>query len=210
MASEHIVKQGEHLSRIAEAHGFADFRIIWEHPNNAALKSKRKNPHVLFPGDKLFIPDKAEKNEALPTTKLHRFQITLPKLMLRMCIKDFGDEPMASTKCELEVEGTVHRLTTDAKGMLKQDIQRKAENGSLGIRDDEIPVKIGHLDPVEEPSGQQARLMNLGYYRGPLEPVDERELRSATEEFQCDNDLRPVTGVCDAKTQAKLKEVHGS
>ena len=49
MATLHTVVQGEHLSRIAKQYGFTDYRVIWEHRRNAALRGKR-NPNVLFPG----------------------------------------------------------------------------------------------------------------------------------------------------------------
>jgi hypothetical protein len=71
------------------------------------------------------------------------------------------------------------------------------------------PVRIGDLDPVNEETGQMARLANLGYYRASLDKPDQDELLSAIEEFQCDNKLA-VDGDCGPKTQAKLKEVHGS
>jgi hypothetical protein len=57
MAIDHTVVQGEYLSKIARNYGFSDYRTIWEHPKNAALKQARQNPNVLFPGDRLFIPD---------------------------------------------------------------------------------------------------------------------------------------------------------
>nr|WP_246312511.1 peptidoglycan-binding domain-containing protein [Aquabacterium terrae] len=93
--------------------------------------------------------------------------------------------------------------------MLDKAIARTARNGKLELTDDQIAIGIGDLDPVEEKSGQLARLLNLGYYRRALDPVDEDEWKSAVEEFQCDHELTPVTGECDGATQAKLLEVHG-
>ena len=76
------------------------------------------------------------------------------------------------------------------------------------FQDVEIPIKIGHLDPIETPSGQWARLNNLGYF--PEEPKEENTdaMKSAVEEFQCDHNLA-VDGVCGPQTQKKLKQVHG-
>src|SRR2546428_12660680 len=62
------VKECEYLRQIALEHGFLDPNIIWNHPNNAKLKAKRKYHNVLNPGDILFIPDKTDKNEARGTT----------------------------------------------------------------------------------------------------------------------------------------------
>ena len=55
MASEYTVK-GDYLTKIAKEHGFSDYRIIWDHAQNKQLKELRKNPNVIYPGDKLFIP----------------------------------------------------------------------------------------------------------------------------------------------------------
>jgi peptidoglycan hydrolase-like protein with peptidoglycan-binding domain len=73
----------------------------------------------------------------------------------------------------------------------------------------QIAINIGHLDPVDEFSGQWGRLANLGYISG--EPSEKRsdDFESAVEEFQCDHRLT-VDGICGPNTQAKLKEVHGS
>jgi peptidoglycan hydrolase-like protein with peptidoglycan-binding domain len=72
----------------------------------------------------------------------------------------------------------------------------------------QIPIKIGDLDPEKKVSGQQARLKNLGYFRGDVDGQDSDDFESAVEEFQCDHSLK-VDGICGPKTQAKLKEVHG-
>ncbi len=55
------------------------------------------------------------------------------------------------------------------------------------------------------PSGQQARLDNLGYFASD---GDDDAFKSAVEEFQCDNSLT-VDGDCGPATQAKLKQVYG-
>lgn len=208
MVTEHIVKQGEYLSRIAAQYGFADYRTIWDHPENAELKQKRQNPNVLYPDDRIYIPDKQVRQESRPTEQRHRFKVRLQKVLLRMVVKNIDDQPIANTECELQVEGNVFQLTTDSNGLIEQPIPKTAESGKLTLLDVEVPVQIGHLDPVEEVSGQQARLNNLGYNAGEVGGTNEEQLRSAIEEFQCDHELT-VDGICGSDTQAKLKEVHG-
>src|ERR1035438_5291586 len=61
MPTAYTVKQGDHLSRIADQFGFSDYRVIWDYAGNADLKAQRKNPHVLFPGDSVIIPDKEQR-----------------------------------------------------------------------------------------------------------------------------------------------------
>jgi N-acetylmuramoyl-L-alanine amidase len=212
MAIDHVVKQGEHISRIAEKYGFLDHRTIWEHPENASLKNLRDNPWILFPGDVVHIPDKLVKKELVPTTKTHTFKLKLERLKLKVAVKDHEDNPIANTPLQMNVEGSVKSLTTDGDGKAEREILKSAAKGMVTITDFEIPLRIGDLDPVEELSGQKARLNNLGYDagdpRGPEGPDDQR-FRSAVEEFQCDNDL-DVTGVCDEGTQVALEDKHGS
>ncbi|MFB3828690.1 MAG: peptidoglycan-binding protein [Bryobacteraceae bacterium] len=207
----HTAVQGDHVPLLAKKYGFGDYRIIWDDPKNADLKTRRKNPNVLFPGDAVFIPEKREKEVPRPTDQRHTFETTKRGIMLRIVIRNIDDEPVGQKPCTLQVQGGVYKLTTDAEGLIEREIHRDAASGMLNIDDVEdmdIPVKIGHLDPEDTASGQQARLTNLGYYWGPEEGASEQALKSAIEEFQCDHDLK-VTGVCDAATQAKLKEVHG-
>lgn len=208
MATFHKIKQGEYLSKVAAKYGFADYRVIWDHPDNAELKQRRQNPNVLYPGDRLFIPDKGLREESCATDQRHRFRFQGQTLMLRIVIKDAEDQPVANTQCELLVELTAYQLTTDSDGRVEQRIPVTAKSGKLTILDMKIPLQIGKLDPVEEVTGWQARLNNLGYKAGPIGSAEEEQIRSAIEEFQCDYGLE-VDGDCGPNTQAKLKEVHG-
>ena|ERR1019366_3277207 len=213
MPACHIVKQGEHLSKIAADYGFRESNTIWNYPDNAELKSKRKTPHILFPGDRLYIPDRSEKTEARPTDQRHVFLRLGEKLQLKIKVKDLNDEPIANTPCDLEIGFTSYSVVTDSAGIICHEIPRSAQKGRLLVHgaDGEmrIEIRIGSLDPIEEESGQRARLDNLGYNAGEPDSQDPQQFRCAVEEFQCDHQVRPITGTCDARTQAKLKEVHG-
>ena len=215
MAEYYTVEQGDHLSKIAKDNGFTDYTVIWDHPNNADLKKQRQNPNVLFPGDQVFIPEMEEKQESGATDKKHTFTINKKTLKLRLVLEDIYEKPIAGAQCALLVEGQTFQLTTDANGKLEQEIPLDAKEGTLTIRGDQtpfandiIPIKIGHLDPIDELSGQIARLNNLGYFAGPLAGSDTDALESAVQEFQCDNSLN-IDGICGPQTQSKLKQVHG-
>jgi peptidoglycan hydrolase-like protein with peptidoglycan-binding domain len=136
-------------------------------------------------------------------------------------------------------------VTTDGNGGINQDIPPKTQSGILVIQDSQtplnntqIPILIGNLDPVDQVSGQIARLNNLGYAAGdPSKPPVSGDgnsdgnsaggggdgadgasgtgslfstdpFSSAVQEFQCDNGLT-VDGICGPVTQASLKQVHG-
>ena len=206
----YTVQQGDHLSGIAEQFGFQKLETIWNHANNAQLKQLRKNPHILFPGDIVFIPDKTDKTAPAPTTKLSTFQIDISKLKLNLKLMDVNDDPIASKPVTLTVEGAVvPPPATDGGGETSSQIKKSAKDATLVVGDLEIPLKIGHLDPVDKQSGQIARLNNLGYEAGDAETVDIDAFESAVEEFQCDAGIKPITGNCDGTTQGKLVAVHG-
>jgi hypothetical protein len=215
MGTEHVVLQGEHLSQISAKYGFLDYRTVWDHPGNAELKALRKTPNVLLPGDTVHIPDKLKKQESRGTGQLHRFQVPSPRLSLHIVLKDWANQPLANTECALQLEGKSIPLKTDAAGRIRVPISITEAEATLTFKDPMVPfdllvpIKIGHLDPVDSASGQMARLSNLGYITRPLEDVDDIVLTRTVQEFQCDTDL-PVTGECDAATQSKLKEMHGS
>jgi len=171
MAAYHTVVQGEHLSSIAKKYGFSSYRTIWDHGQNAELKKERQNPNVIFPGDRLFIPDKGQKEESKNTEKKHRFELKAEKLKLRLVLEDLYEKPIATAKCELHIGNESKELTTDGQGKIEQDISPEVERALLIIRDPQtamneipIPIKIGDLDPEMKESGQKARLNNLGYF----------------------------------------------
>ena len=213
MSGNYKVQQGDHLSSIAKAFGFSDYNTIWNDPNNADLKSLRVNPNVLYPGDSLYIPDKVPTQYPKPTDQVHQFVKNVPQLTLCLVLEDLYEKPIANATCQLQVGGTSSSVTTDGTGRIQQTIPADAHDATLIIQDPQtpfqgisIPIKIGNLDPVDQVSGQVARLNNLGYFPG--DGTDATALESAVEEFQCDNSLT-VDGVCGAQTQATLKQVHG-
>jgi len=216
----HVVEQGEYMAKIAKRYGFVDWRTIWQHPQNSALRSRRPNPNVLHPGDEVFVPERELKDVSRSTDQRHRFQVKRPKLRLALVLDQIYKERLASVECVLRVAGRDVTQPTDGAGKIVLDIPPDAHEGVLIVRnsstafdDAVIPFHVGNLDPVEEESGQRARLNNLGYFAGPFEGNDDaanaKAFKSAIEEFQCDYDL-VVDGKCGPATQAKLKEVHGS
>jgi hypothetical protein len=215
MAEYHTVEQGEYLAAIAKNYGFASYTTIWNHDNNADLRELRKNPNVLLPGDKVFIPDKGSKHAEIQTGQLTRFTVRQDKMLLRLVLDELFGVPLANAKCKVNIDGKPQDLTTDDNATVEFEVSPSAQSIELIVKEEgsqqlgvAIPLKLGHLDPVDEQTGQIARLNNLGYFAGPLDPVDDKLLLSAIEEFQCDQGLQ-VDGKCGPKTQAKLLEVHG-
>lgn len=212
----YTAKQGDHISKIAKKFGFRDYQTIWNDPENADLKKKRRNPNILYPGDIVHIPERKTSELPAATEKRHRFQTNIKPLMLRLELRHWNNKPMTGVECELEVEGAVYSLTTDGKGRIEQEIPPEAENGKLRVKhptapSPEIPIEIGYIDPIEEVTGWKGRLNNLGYNAGAVDAEETHQLLSAIEEFQCDflKSRSQVDGKCGSKTQAKLIDVHG-
>src|SRR5437763_6837020 len=120
MSKLRTVQQGEHLSGIAAEEGLGNFHTILDHPENADLKQNR-DPHVLFPGDQVFVPDREDRNEARPTDATHTFQTDIPPLFLRCKLLDVNGTPIVNANCNLTIDSdAVPDVTTDGKGILQQ------------------------------------------------------------------------------------------
>lgn len=205
------INQGEHVSRIAKEEGFDSYQKVWQEPDNQSLRDlRRDNPNVLFPDDRLFIPEREQRTESGETEQRHRFRLKASTLKLRVVLRTVDGTPICDTDCVLLLNLERIPLTTDADGMIEREIPKSTEDAKLIVpeMDLEFDLKIGHLDPIDEVSGERGRLSNLGYFAG-YSREEETQLRWAVEEFQCEHKL-PVTGQYDDATQAKLEEVYGT
>lgn len=205
MPLKYTVQQGDCISSIAFAYGFWP-DTIWEHPDNSELRAKRNNPHVLFPGDVVVVPDKRETARKKPADARHRFRRKGVPSLLRLQLLENG-LPREKLPYTLDVAGRVSRGVTDTEGRLVEWISPAAFEGKLVITDSEqYSLQIGHIDPAVEPSGALDRLVNLGFLRS--EQDDEATLAAAVEGFQKFYRLN-VTGRLDPPTLAKLDALHG-
>ena len=54
------VLPGDNLSKIAKAHGLSNWRELYFHPANASFRQLRSDPNLIYPGDKIMVPDREE------------------------------------------------------------------------------------------------------------------------------------------------------
>jgi hypothetical protein len=210
---DYTVKQGECLESIAKQHGYF-WQTLWDHPRNADLRQRRKDPDVVFPGDVVHIPERSEKSEPGATELRHKFRRKGVPSRLRIALKDEDDEPRAGLPYTLVIDGQVLSGTTDGDGALQHPIPPNAQRGTLTVRppDDEeehYDLQLGHMDPVTETSGVQARLNNLGFDCGKVDGLLSPRTQEALRAFQAKHRLE-TTGKPDEATQQKLKDEHGS
>ncbi|CAN5356262.1 hypothetical protein BH10ACI1_BH10ACI1_29880 [soil metagenome] len=207
MPIRHIIKQGESVISLSELHGlFAD--TIWNYPENAELKEKRKNMNILMPGDILIIPDKRPKEVSRPTNEVHKFQRKGIPALFRLQVFDI-EEPRANQKYTLDVDGQMYEGQTDSRGVLEQTVPTNSKKGILIIGDDELRLEINfsYLDPINEIAGVKKRLNNMGYDCGePNNKMDDK-MQSQLKLFQKRFSLEE-TGEADSATVKKLEELH--
>jgi hypothetical protein len=196
VAKVHVVKPGDTLSSIAAENGFFNFRTVFDDPANAALKELRPNPHVLFPGDEVVIPDRQVRVVKRPTTELHTFVLQRQGLHLRLRIRDLDDVPLtAKTEIILSTNSPEDAtpLRPDGKGVIEREIERRLVKGELRVEEKKtkMDLLVGGLDPITTMSGQRARLNNLGYFAGSS-TEDKEQFRWAAEEFKKDKKVQPL------------------
>ena len=205
MSKTHIVNQGEHMSGISAEEGFANFHTIFDRPENADVK-KQRDPHVLFPGDQIFIPDREDRKESRDTDAVHTFQTDIKPLFLRCKLLDINGTPIAKADCDVTIDSDpAPAVTTDGNGIGEERLGRLAKTAQIKAH---LPppksaptpppdvtvtfdVHIGSLNPETKCSGQQARLNNMGYFAG-FTVKDLEQLLWAAEEFECDQDKAAV------------------
>ena len=218
MSSVHEVKQGECLSSIAKQYGFRDWKVIYDDPNNKDFKKARPDPNVIAPGDMIFIPDKkdATKKVSISTEQKHKFKVTLPKTLLRIVVKDDEEKPIAGKPYALVLGKETRKGATKGDGSVEEKVDVGVTKGELTIWLDKADegdhlfwnIAIGHLDPVDEVAGVQARLNNLGFFCGQPDGRVGRHTIAALKGFQQAAGLK-TTGKPDDDTKKKLVETHG-
>jgi N-acetylmuramoyl-L-alanine amidase len=203
------VQQGDCIESIAFNHGHF-WKTVWNHPDNQQLKSVRKDPNVLLAGDKVFVPDLRPKQESGATEQRHRFKRKGVPSAISIVLKEKG-KPRANVQYVLEIDGVVTSGTTDGEGRIQHSISPHARTGSLTVgenKEEFYTLRLGHVDPIDEVTGYQARLKNLGYYHGPIDGESGEETAAALRRFQRAQGLR-VTGQADSETRDKLKSEYG-
>lgn len=208
---EHVVRQGDSTASIAYKYGFF-WETIWNHSNNAELRERRDNPNVLNPGDVIFILDKEQKEVSGGTEQRHRFRRKGVPERLRIRLLNEHDEPRADVSYTLGIDGNLFNGTTNSDGLIEHGILPNARGGRLIVgesQEEEYNLRLGYLDPMDEVTGLQVRLKNLGIYTGEINGQIDAGTIQAIREFQRQKGLEE-TGESDEATRQQLEELHGS
>jgi N-acetylmuramoyl-L-alanine amidase len=123
-------------------------------------------------------------------------------------------EPRADEPYEMRIGLDTWNGNLDGEGMLIVQVPVDATEAEVWVGNDEETVRrryelqIGHLNPVEEVSGVQQRLNNLGFFCAPDDEVEGESTQAAVEAFQASRGLDP-TGVVDDDFKQGLSTDHG-
>ncbi len=209
MPKQHTVVQGDSISSIAFAYGL-DPDTIWNDAANAELKTLRGDPNVLFAGDVVTIPDKRAGSYMGSTDQRHRFRRKGVPAMLRVQFF-LDDHPRAGEPYTLEIDGLeTSTACTDGDGAIEVWIPPSAGTARISFHDgtEVHELAIGHLDPVEQISGVQGRLRNLGFFGGAVDGEMSDALESSLQRFQASQGIEPH-GLIDDSTRDALVRAYG-
>lgn len=215
MPKVHVVAPGEHLAAIATREGFGSVEPILQHGDNSALAG-RPHPAILDPEEQVTIPDLAIKAFPVATGKRHKFVIKRLAVKLTVTMVTFRGTPTAATEAEVTASEEGPEPASLSGGKLEVPLSDPARPEAIvqvasageGLPDLRWELQLGGLGRSETDTGALARLRNLGYYRTVSADAEEREQRSAIEEFQKDQAMA-LTGRLDDATRAKIAEIHG-
>jgi len=201
----YVVMEGDCISSIAKQFGFL-WKTIWD--ANPELKELRKSPNVLYAGDVVIIPAKGDKFYDRPTDNTHKFVLKGIPAKLRLIVERHN-VPLANRKYILNIDGKDFKGQTDGTGLLEVSISPSAQSGYLQMPDDQFAcdLRLGDLDPVDQITGVQQRLQNLGFLTSEASGEMDEETQTAVMYFQSSVNL-PPTGELDDDTNTQLFQMH--
>ena len=138
---------------------------------------------------------------------MKRFRPFCPLVANLMCKeRSFGFGAVIPATFTASKTRTTAGLKTVTAGGKRTNVDHacneKAQAGLFGW-----DLQLGALDPVDELSGVQSRLANLGYYNGPVDGAQNDDLSLAVARFQGDEKLA-VSGDIDDDTRDALRQRH--
>lgn len=211
----YVIRQGDTLLRLTVRFGLESLDDIRTHAKNIKLR-KDLDADTLPVGEVLFIPKPATPTlQAAPKTE-NKYSVEVPIHVVVIAFSD-RDGPLANAEYELTGMGEEPlKGALDATGTLKIEVPAAIEKLSLVFpkRHVEHTIWVGHLAPLRQVPGVDARLAHLGYgpvgekFGDPHTFMDSDARARTIRVFQAAFGLTE-TGFADETTRDKLKEKHG-
>lgn len=218
----HIVRPGECISKVAHRYGIKDWKTLWNDPKNSGLKKRRKNPHVLRPGDKIIVATKLYEI-ARATDAKHKIEVSRGEKRVRVHLRGLGARPFKDLEYDYSYkigEAVIEKPgsgPTDANGKLEETIPITVRTIEVRLRKSKIRFSfdVSSLEPARDDDtqevvvpGAQRRLHALGYV-GDGEAGSNEGADGALALFQrlALNRSAP-TGTPDQETLSALENAH--
>ena len=215
MPVEHVVKQGETLTRVAKQYGLT-CEDLSEHADNAELCQLRPDANILFPGDTVQIPDIEPPKLPLILNTINVFICVEEPEQFIFKLQDLDGQSVDIHKATLVISGESIDATVNNNHISCTLPPNAGKDAVLNIwlrdqeePDESMPISLGYLDPVNTLSGVQARCNALGYECGVVDGLMGSNTRKGVRGFQTAQSLT-VDGDPGPNTQSKLKDVFGS
>lgn len=180
------VKPGDCLSSIAFEHGFF-WQTLLDHPDNAALKEPDRSPFMLEPGEAVSIPQLRTREVSVASDRRHRFRRKGVPARFKLTLHHHDGTPRADEPYFFEVDDELLEgdRVTDGDGKIDESIPPNAKRVRVFLEGGEeiLTFTLGGLEPVSTTRGMQVRLLNLSYYRGPIDGKSSPALDEALRRF---------------------------
>jgi hypothetical protein len=219
----YVVRSGDYLTALAFARGTTVDDILAD-PNNADFKKQREHPEILLPGDIVYLPEPDRKWLPATVGSTNNFTVKVPEVDVKVTLSGPDGKALANKSVTTVPPLGTAPLTTDGSGGLTLhvpvflDVVRITVDGGGPVFD----VKVGNLDPHDEPSGLISRLRQLGHIghesahaqarqwlADDAEGLHQLALQRGIEAFQASKG-QDVTGVADDALCKDVRDDHGS
>jgi hypothetical protein len=132
--ADYEVSNGDCFASIAKDKGYYNYKTLYDHADNAAIKTTRPNPNQLVKGDIVKIPPKLQKTVNLTLDGTKTFVVDRQKTKLRVVLTDSAKTPLVPTSCSLTVgQGGVANLP-GAQGLVELFVDPTKTSGSLKLK----------------------------------------------------------------------------
>lgn len=169
----HTVSAGEDIHTLAADYGFADTKVIWDDPDNEALRARRPNASLLAAGDQVVVPERKIVAKSIKEQKLNAFEVATPMRPVTTVLRS-EEAPLASEPFRVEYtkrDGTLGVVegTTTADGSAEYELPGYVRRARfVPVSSNGWEIVLGGLDPLRMApdggeSGVRQRLRALGF-----------------------------------------------
>jgi hypothetical protein len=204
-AKTYVVKKGDTLNKIAQAHGVKTGRELYDAPENEALRKKRPNPDRIRVGDEVNIPSGEVAAFDLSDGQVARVVVGGASAAVPLTLRLLGsdDKALAGAYYQLSGAGFFYAGELGADGVLKHELPPGTEEARLVIvgKDAFMEQTLVFQDEQDDVTSDQIRLANLGWYGGAIDGQSSALLASAIGYYKRSNNLGAGNEMEDATRQ---------